>query len=169
MTGKKWLTSSDPWQLLAWIEGVKHRPLRDTVSDHLVSNRKLLLLKDAWDSPLCGDERFTIADADLLPGALGECQRVLAGITRRYEETAVDILRDIVGNPFDPYHYRQSCTEAERMARSAYDTQEFCLLPFVADALEEDGCPPGALLNHLRSPGPHVRGCWAVDAILGQE
>lgn len=26
---------------------------------------------------------------------------------------------------------------------------------------------PHPLLAHLRSPGPHVRGCWAVDAVLG--
>lgn len=25
------------------------------------------------------------------------------------------------------------------------------------------------LLAHLRSPGPHVRGCWAVDLVLGRE
>jgi hypothetical protein len=25
------------------------------------------------------------------------------------------------------------------------------------------------LLAHLRSPGPHVRGCWAVDLLLGKE
>jgi hypothetical protein len=25
------------------------------------------------------------------------------------------------------------------------------------------------LLPHLRSPGPHVRGCWALDLILGKE
>lgn len=28
---------------------------------------------------------------------------------------------------------------------------------------------PHPLLAHLRSPGPHVRGCWAVDVILGKE
>lgn len=27
---------------------------------------------------------------------------------------------------------------------------------------------PHPLLAHLRSPGPHVRGCWAVDLILGR-
>jgi hypothetical protein len=26
---------------------------------------------------------------------------------------------------------------------------------------------PNSLLEHLRSPGPHVRGCWAVDVVLG--
>src|SRR4051794_3662283 len=24
------------------------------------------------------------------------------------------------------------------------------------------------LLDHLRGPGPHARGCWAVDAVLGK-
>jgi len=40
-----------------------------------------------------------------------------------------------------------------------------------------DPCPrcgnsgrvPHPLLAHLRDPGPHVRGCWAVDAVLGRE
>jgi len=26
-----------------------------------------------------------------------------------------------------------------------------------------------ALLDHLRGPGPHVRGCWALDLLLGKE
>jgi hypothetical protein len=24
-------------------------------------------------------------------------------------------------------------------------------------------------LDHCRGPGPHVRGCWVVDLILGKE
>lgn len=28
---------------------------------------------------------------------------------------------------------------------------------------------PHPLLEHLRSPGPHVRGCWVIDTILGKE
>jgi RNA-directed DNA polymerase len=36
----------------------------------------------------------------------------------------------------------------------------------LADALEENGAS-GELLEHLRSPGPHVRGCWALDLVLG--
>ncbi len=31
------------------------------------------------------------------------------------------------------------------------------------------GHVPHPLLAHLRSPGPHVRGCWALDLILGKE
>ena len=39
----------------------------------------------------------------------------------------------------------------------------------LADALEDAGCTDGELLGHLRSPEPHVRGCWAVDLVLGKE
>ena len=41
-------------------------------------------------------------------------------------------------------------------------------LPFLADALEDAGCADAELLSHLRSPGPHVRGCWALDLVLGK-
>jgi hypothetical protein len=30
------------------------------------------------------------------------------------------------------------------------------------------GCTDAELLGHLRSPGPHVRGCSAVDLMLGK-
>jgi hypothetical protein len=41
-------------------------------------------------------------------------------------------------------------------------------LAVTADALEDAGCTYPDLLGHLRSPGPHVRGCWAVDLVLGK-
>ena len=40
-------------------------------------------------------------------------------------------------------------------------------LAVLADALEEAGADP-VLLQHLRGPGPHARGCFAVDAALGR-
>ena len=42
-------------------------------------------------------------------------------------------------------------------------------LALLADALEEAGCDHPDILDHLRSPGPHVRGCWALDLVLGKE
>lgn len=41
-------------------------------------------------------------------------------------------------------------------------------LGVLSDALLDDGCNDEGLLGHLRSPGPHVRGCWALDLILGR-
>jgi hypothetical protein len=46
------------------------------------------------------------------------------------------------------------------------DQQRFAVL---ADALEEAGVADSALLSHCRRPGPHVRGCWAVDLILSKD
>jgi hypothetical protein len=42
-------------------------------------------------------------------------------------------------------------------------------LGVLSDALEEAGCDKEDILNHLRGPGPHVRGCWALDLLLGKE
>jgi hypothetical protein len=39
----------------------------------------------------------------------------------------------------------------------------------LADALEEAGCDNEELLSHCREPGEHVRGCWALDLLLGKE
>jgi hypothetical protein len=41
-------------------------------------------------------------------------------------------------------------------------------LAVMADMLEEAGCSDPDLLGHLRGPGPHVRGCFAVDLLLGK-
>jgi hypothetical protein len=39
----------------------------------------------------------------------------------------------------------------------------------LADALEEAGADEPEILEHLRGPAEHVRGCFALDAILGRE
>src|SRR5262249_39156635 len=41
-------------------------------------------------------------------------------------------------------------------------------LAVLADALEESGCATPETLLHLRGPGPHVRGCFVLDALLGR-
>jgi hypothetical protein len=42
-------------------------------------------------------------------------------------------------------------------------------LAILGDALEDAGCTAAAILEHLRGPGPHVRGCWVVDLLLGKQ
>lgn len=39
----------------------------------------------------------------------------------------------------------------------------------LADVLEEAGCTDDSLLGHCRGAGLHVRGCWALDALLGKK
>jgi hypothetical protein len=55
------------------------------------------------------------------------------------------------------------------LARVTYHERDFAALPILADALEDSGCTDRILLDHCRSPGPHVRGCWVVDLILGKQ
>jgi hypothetical protein len=82
-----------------------------------------------------------------------------------------------------------------QLANVIYDKRRFDLMPILADALEEAGCEDWWILSHLRGEsmcpmclagegrkrcshchegnvplrGPHVRGCWALDLILGKE
>lgn len=55
------------------------------------------------------------------------------------------------------------------LARAIYQQRAFDRLPILADALEEAGCANQDILEHCRNPGEHVRGCWAVDVLLGKE
>jgi hypothetical protein len=55
------------------------------------------------------------------------------------------------------------------LARAIYDDRDWAALPVLADALEDADCADAALLGHLRSPGLHARGCWALDLLLGKE
>jgi hypothetical protein len=91
------------------------------------------------------------------------------------------LLRDIFGpHPFRP----DSLTAAvlawnggaiRRMAEAIYEerqlpagTLDTARLSILADALEEAGCMGTDLLAHCRGPGPHWRGCWALDALLAK-
>jgi hypothetical protein len=53
-----------------------------------------------------------------------------------------------------------------KLARDIDRTQDWSRLPILADALEECGGAGPELIEHCRSAGPHVRGCWAVDVLL---
>jgi hypothetical protein len=56
-----------------------------------------------------------------------------------------------------------------KLAKGIYDDRAFERLPILADALEEAGCDNADILYHCRGRGPHVRGCWVVDLLLGKE
>jgi hypothetical protein len=55
------------------------------------------------------------------------------------------------------------------IAQAIHRDRAFADLPLLADALEDAGCTSEEILGHLRGPGPHVRGCWALDPVLGKE
>lgn len=73
--------------------------------------------------------------------------------------------------PFHPVTAdpRWLTSTAVGLARAIYEERAFDRLPILADALEDAGCDNPDLLAHLRGDGPHVRGCWAVDLVLGKQ
>jgi hypothetical protein len=91
------------------------------------------------------------------------------------------LFREVIGNPFRPVSISPSVltwndATVVRLAQAAYEerhlpagTLDTNRLAVLADALEEAGCSDADILSHLRGPGPHVRGCWAVDLLLGKE
>lgn len=76
----------------------------------------------------------------------------------------------IVGNPFR----RFVCDPSWRtltvlgLAQACHGERAFDRLPILADALEDAGCSDPTILDHCRGPGPHARGCWVVDQLLGR-
>jgi hypothetical protein len=62
---------------------------------------------------------------------------------------------------------REQALYPSRQLPSDYlDSQRLGVL---ADALLDAGCDEEELIGHCRSEGPHLRGCWAVDLVLGKE
>jgi hypothetical protein len=81
------------------------------------------------------------------------------------------LLRDLFGNPYrpvaiDPGWLAWNGGTARKLAQAIYEERAFDRMPILADALEDAGCTDPDLLAHCRGPGPHVRGCWAVDLLL---
>jgi hypothetical protein len=84
------------------------------------------------------------------------------------------LLRDVCGNPFRPICHTPSNMHwnnrtVRGTAQSIYQDRLFDDMPTFAEALEKAGCMDAAILGHCRGPGPHVRGCWVVDQLLGKE
>jgi hypothetical protein len=59
------------------------------------------------------------------------------------------------------------------LAASAYEQRQFhsgaldpANLSVLGDALEDAGCSDQTILDHLRGPSLHVRGCWVLDQLL---
>jgi hypothetical protein len=55
------------------------------------------------------------------------------------------------------------------LAAQVYESRDFSAMPILADALQDAGCDSADVLDHCRGPGPHARGCWVVDLVLGKE
>jgi hypothetical protein len=49
------------------------------------------------------------------------------------------------------------------------EARDYSASPILAGALQGAGFDSADVLDHCRGPGPHVRGCWVGDLVLGKE
>jgi hypothetical protein len=105
-------------------------------------------------------------------------EEIVPRLIARYGTHPAHYLRDIFGFVFHEGAVSPTCRSPTvlSLAEMAYQERDLPVghlalerLAVLADALEEAGCADPALLEHLRLPGPHVRGCWALDAVLTRE
>lgn len=87
------------------------------------------------------------------------------------KEAHVVLIRDIFSTPNRSVTADQSWLTLTVLesAKAIYENRAFDRLPVLADSLDEAGCQDAEILDHCRQPGPHVRGCWVVDLLLGKE
>jgi hypothetical protein len=192
MTEQEWLACEDPWVLLPRRAG--EDPGRKVRLGTAACCRRVWAYLSANCHRIVEEmERY----ADVPPPAdwddeSGLCVVVTAGTTlvveirERYPRPAdgpgevgasqARLARDVLGNPFRPATLDRSLVtpDVASLAEAAYEHRELpsghlelARLAVLSDALEESGVT-GAILDHLRSPVPHVRGCWAVDLVLGR-
>jgi hypothetical protein len=86
------------------------------------------------------------------------------------EQEQLLLARDIFGNPFRPVAFDSAwrTSTVQALASQMYDSRDFIPMPILADALQDAGCENEDILAHCRGQGPHVRGCWVVDLVLGK-
>jgi hypothetical protein len=241
MTEFTWLTTADPAAMLTVLnKGRPGSPLfRCRLSDrrlrlYACAISRLVGLQpaepinecEAWaDGGPPISTNWVVADQDPEFAARGSLDvhygTVFGNPEPWWQRAKAELLRDIVGNPFQPVV--MPCTRdswrgdwltptVAGLARTAYDEREVGVagqispdrLFILADALEEAGCDSEPLMSHLRQSGPtltrvqelrsgpvgccnkyldrmdcdciaracqrlHVRGCWALDLLLGKE
>lgn len=124
---------------------------------------------------------LTASDITCRTGSSAASSAVIDAAWQRHKDAAhifadtehpaqAELLRDIAGYPFRTVHFdpvwRSSTVTA--LANLIYTERRFDRMPVLADALEEVGCGDPDILAHCRGDGPHARGCWVVDLVLGR-
>jgi hypothetical protein len=110
-------------------------------------------------------------EAGLAGARRGEAALARSVAQKRELAAQCQLLLEVFGNPFRPVVLdpRWRTEDVLGLARGIYEDRAFDRLPLLVDALMDAGCDDEAMLAHCRGEGPHVRGCWVVDLVLGKE
>jgi hypothetical protein len=119
------------------------------------------------------DSAWCFVEESLAPGSAffstNNCLLHLAEIPG-LSPVCLNLLHDVFGNPFRPISINPEwlTSTVVALATGIYEEKAFDRMPILADALQDAGCSNEDILNHCRGPGPHTRGCFVIDLILGK-
>jgi hypothetical protein len=170
----------DPWQQRAInvLEQIAEGRLIDAECRGIVAKVRQAIPPDEWatGSPPGADHLHFIAlmlyrefcSKSIAHHAVAAAGGLADGVKEQPEQ--LNLLRCIIGNPFRPVAFDPVCrTEtAVALATAIYAERAFDRMPILADALQDAGCDHDDILSHCRGEGPHARGCWVVDLVLGK-
>lgn len=191
MTEHEWLSSTDPAKMLQHLRMMDHGP-------GLPTERKLRLFACECMNLTTGantqatEVDYKIAETGRHGGFIPNAaiEQATAWCVNHPEPPTLAqksaLLRDIFGNPWRPLLVSIAVKETVHMtpihkwltwsggavvqiAQQIYDERDWAAMPILADALMDAGCTDQTILDHCRLPGPHVRGCWVLDCLLGKE
>jgi hypothetical protein len=141
MTEAEWMTCEDPKRMLGALDSNKWKAALEAFPRACVSSHKL-------------------------PAAEGQGWSVRVATPTAQAQ----LLRCLVGNPFRTVAFSSEwrTDTVVLLVRTVSESRDFGAMPILADALQDAGCDSDEILSHCRGPGPHVRGCWVVDLVLGR-
>jgi hypothetical protein len=125
----------------------------------------------AWAAEAAGEAaaRSSVAADESAPA-----EEIAAAMWRQQRQLQCALLRDIFPNPFHPsVGLEQDClrwknSAVVQAAQASYDRGDCQDLSHLARLLEKAGCNHEDILGHCRASSGHVRGCWALDLLLGK-
>jgi hypothetical protein len=171
------------WHLLTDLRSQEAVTLSEAYADGQVDKASLrLACQRAWEAmPGAGVTSSAEGAAQVCSEEYRAYPLMAAGILEplapQESKTFPRLLHCIFGNPFHlvPLDPAWRTADAVRLAQAAYEDRSLPAgsldsdrLSLLADALEEAGCTDRSILDHCRSPGLHVRGCWPLDLVLNK-
>jgi hypothetical protein len=160
------------WRASRGTERIALLPTHEALALGLV-----VLWKEAQKAAYYASSNAYLTFAAITNPGVGSSDNSYFSSQRAEERAQTDLLRCIFGNPFRPVSLDPAWLTAtvSTLATAAYEERalpsgelDMTRLAVLADALEEAGCDNADILTHLRSAGPHVRGCFVVDLLLNK-
>ena len=121
--------------------------------------------------PLTNAEQAQMNDYHAAQRVARQQQQQRRELANQQETRHCQLYRDIFRYPFGNKEFRTAWISSTvyDMALSMERTNDYSALPILSDALQDAGCDDEEVIAHCLRPGPHVRGCWVIDLILGRK